>query len=341
MSVYTQVNKRVIKDITNGQVNLKKDHQILISPEPENMFNVHFILPGPEDTPYEGGLYHGMIRLNLQHPVKAPNIHMFTPTGRFVAEGYPLSSGSRGICTTATSFHPETWTPINNLETVMIGFLSLMCDPDDRHVGGVHTTNEQKKAYAKASHQTLMASSVVKDLFTDLHESLVNGTYQPVKLSEISKRRSSEKCASKKHCKTTKKPIKEESTDEETDESSEEIKKPVKKTAKKPTKKTTKKTVKKPVKEELSEEESDDDTNEELEESSEEEIKKPRKKPVKKPVKKSVKKSVKKPVKKSVKKSCKKHIKEESSEEESSDDESEESEELVVKKPVKKRKKRN
>lgn len=336
MSVYTQVNKRVIKDITNGQVNLKKDHQILISPEPENMFNVHFILPGPEDTPYEGGLYHGMIRLNLQHPVKAPNIHMFTPTGRFVAEGYPLSSGSRGICTTATSFHPETWTPINNLETVMIGFLSLMCDPDDRHVGGVHTTNEQKKMYAKASHQTLMASSVVKDLFTDLHESLVNGTYQPVKLSEISKRRSSEKCAKKlkKHCKTTKKPIKEESTDEETDESSEEIKKPVKKPVKKPAKKPTKKTVKKPVKEESSEEESseeesDDDTNEE---SSEEEIKKPRKKPVKKPVKKSVK----KPVKKSVKKSCKKPIKEESS-----DEESEESEELVVKKPVKKRKKRN
>ena len=179
------IHKRVIKDIHDGTKNLKKEFGIYICPEESNFYNVHFLLPGPEDTHYEGGLYHGMIRLNPNHPHGPPNQHFITPNGRFVTEPYPISSGSRGICTTTSSFHPEAWTPVNNLETILKGLISLMCDPYDGGIGGVSSTPEQTKKYAKESLNHIKNDTIVKDLFPELHKSIVDGSYKPIKLGDI------------------------------------------------------------------------------------------------------------------------------------------------------------
>ena len=92
----TQPNKRVIKDIMDGMKNLKGDFGIYIAPEDTDYYKVHFVLQGPENTPFEGGLYHGMIRLNNDHPIRPPRLHMITPSGRFTAEKYPISVSSGG-----------------------------------------------------------------------------------------------------------------------------------------------------------------------------------------------------------------------------------------------------
>ena len=181
----TNIHKRVITDIQSGVKNLKREFGIYICPEEDNYYMVHFILPGPEDTPYEGGLYHGMIRLNNNHPFGAPNIHMITPSGRFIPESYPIPSGSRGICTTATAFHPETWTPVNNIETVLKGFISLMCDPFDGGVGGMKSTDDQTRKFAKASIDSIKSELIIRKLFPELYESLTDGTYQPIKLGKL------------------------------------------------------------------------------------------------------------------------------------------------------------
>lgn len=182
------INKRVLKDIQDGKKNLKDEFGIHIAPEEDNYYRVHFLLAGPEDTPFEGGLYHGMIRLNDNHPKSPPNMYMFTPSGRFVPESCPEPKGSRGICTTATAFHPDTWTPMNNIETVLKGFVSLMCDPYDGGIGGMKSTNDQTKKFAKDSLECLKKDTYVKNLFPDLHKSLMEGTYQKVKIGELSKK---------------------------------------------------------------------------------------------------------------------------------------------------------
>ena len=61
----------------------------------------HFLLEGPPDTPYQGGLYVGRLRFPNDYPYKPPAISMVTPSGRF-ATGV-------SICTTMSEFHPETW----------------------------------------------------------------------------------------------------------------------------------------------------------------------------------------------------------------------------------------
>ena len=197
----TSINKRVIKDIREGTENLKKEFGIYIAPEDENIYRVHFVLPGPEDTPFEGGLYHGMIRLNDDHPRCAPNIHMITPSGRFNPEPHPIPNTSRGICTTATAFHPESWTPLNNIETVLKGFISLMCDPSDIGTGGMRSTPEQIKKFAKASIDHLKNDIVIKNLFPDLYEKIINGTYVTIKLADLSKNNKSSELINTKNIK--------------------------------------------------------------------------------------------------------------------------------------------
>jgi ubiquitin-protein ligase len=187
MSTIT-VNKRVLKDIAEGTDILKDEFGILIEAEQSNMYNIHFILQGADDTPFEGGLYHGLIRLNPNHPISAPNIHMITPSGRFVPESYPLPVGSRGICTTATAFHPETWTPVTSITTVLKGFVSLMSDLNDVGVGGMKSSPDQIKKFARESINCLINDQIVKKMFPDLHQSLLDGTYKPTKMADLSRK---------------------------------------------------------------------------------------------------------------------------------------------------------
>jgi ubiquitin-conjugating enzyme E2 J1 len=44
----------------------------------ENMFEWHFTIRGPTDTPFEGGTYHGRILLPSEYPFKPPNIVFLT-----------------------------------------------------------------------------------------------------------------------------------------------------------------------------------------------------------------------------------------------------------------------
>ena len=176
----TSVNKRVIKDIKDGRKNLREYMGIHIAPE-SDMYRIHFILPGPSDTPYYGGLYHGFIRLSPRHPMCPPTIHMITKSGRFKTENHPIPATSRGICTTASAFHPETWTVLNNIESVIKGFLSLMCDDYDGAVGSVNDTVENRKKYAVESIESIADDPVVMELFPDLHEVVSSGNFDPDK----------------------------------------------------------------------------------------------------------------------------------------------------------------
>ena len=44
---------------------------------------VHFLVAGPEGTWYDGGIYHGVMKLPTDYPYHSPTIVMTTPNGRF------------------------------------------------------------------------------------------------------------------------------------------------------------------------------------------------------------------------------------------------------------------
>jgi ubiquitin-protein ligase len=180
--MHSAVNKRVLLDIKNAITNLMDEYGVYIAPEENNYYNVHFVIQGPEDTPYEGGVYHGMVRLNHEHPNKPPSVFMITPSGRFTPESYPFSPNSNGICTTFTAYHPDTWSPMYTIETVMKSFISFMCDDKDGGMGSIKTTVPQRKKMAIESLNTLINDALVMKLFPDLHEKLSTSSYIPEKI---------------------------------------------------------------------------------------------------------------------------------------------------------------
>jgi len=64
---------------------LKKDPvpYIVAEPIPSNLLEWHYVVTGPEQSPYHGGLYHGKLVFPSEFPFKPPSIYMITPNGRF------------------------------------------------------------------------------------------------------------------------------------------------------------------------------------------------------------------------------------------------------------------
>jgi len=48
------------------------------APLEDNLFEWHFTVRGPEDTEFQGGIYHGRIIVPAEYPMKPPDIIVLT-----------------------------------------------------------------------------------------------------------------------------------------------------------------------------------------------------------------------------------------------------------------------
>ena len=120
----------------------KEECGIRLAPMGNNLLEWHFSFTGVQDSAYEGGVYHGRIRLHPEYPRKAPSISMLTPTGRWQV--------GKEICLSASSFHQETWDPSVNLRTLVMslrGFITTQ----PREIGGILTTGDVQRRLAQSS----------------------------------------------------------------------------------------------------------------------------------------------------------------------------------------------
>ena len=78
----------------------------------------HYVIKGPENTPYDGGFYHGKLVFPREFPFQPPSIYMTTPNGRFKV--------NTKLCLSISDFHPDTWNPAWSVSTILIGLLSFM-----------------------------------------------------------------------------------------------------------------------------------------------------------------------------------------------------------------------
>ena len=109
-------NKRLVTEFKRIQADPPEN--IDVKPNESNIFEWHFLIRGPVDTPYEGGEYHGRLVFPEDYPNAPPSIYMFTPSGRFET--------NVRICTSMSDFHPESWVPSWSVSTILIGLVSFM-----------------------------------------------------------------------------------------------------------------------------------------------------------------------------------------------------------------------
>lgn len=112
-------------------------------PLEENIFEWHFTVRGPDDTPFAGGIYHGRILLPNEYPFKPPSIILLTPNGRFEL--------NKKICLSISAYHPEYWRPSWSIRTVLLALISFLPTDGRGTIGSLEYSDEERAALAKKS----------------------------------------------------------------------------------------------------------------------------------------------------------------------------------------------
>lgn len=149
-----------LRRLRKEYLNLQKESVDYITAKPldSNLFEWHYLITPPSD-PYKGGVYHGKLVFPTTYPLHPPAIYMITPSGRFQV--------NTKLCLSISDYHPESWSPIWNVQTILQGILIFMVT-DEATVGSIITSNKEKKIYASKSLSTNLKNKQFKELFGDL-----------------------------------------------------------------------------------------------------------------------------------------------------------------------------
>lgn len=112
------------------------------APNTANILEWHYVVQGPEDTPYHGGYYHGKLIFPRDYPFKPPRIIMLTPNGRFEI--------NTRLCLSISDFHPDSWNPAWSVATILTGLLSFMVE-QTATLGSIQTSTDVKRKLAISS----------------------------------------------------------------------------------------------------------------------------------------------------------------------------------------------
>lgn len=115
---------------------------ITAHPSESNILEWHYIITGPENTPYHGGQYWGTLMFPPNYPFAPPAIRMHTPSGRF--------QPSSRLCLSISDFHPRSFNPAWEVSTILIGLLSFMTS-EEMTTGSVGGSEAERKYHAARS----------------------------------------------------------------------------------------------------------------------------------------------------------------------------------------------
>jgi ubiquitin-conjugating enzyme E2 D/E len=102
----------IIKDAFDGYT---------ASPLNDNLFNWQAKILGPEDSPYEGGIFYLDIHFPKDYPFKPPKINFTTRIY------HPNINANGGIC---LDILKDQWSPALTISKVLLSICSLLSDPN-------------------------------------------------------------------------------------------------------------------------------------------------------------------------------------------------------------------
>ncbi|KAG0698620.1 ubiquitin-conjugating enzyme/RWD-like protein [Suillus ampliporus] len=116
-------NAMTIKRIHREVADAKKEDlgPIILAPSTDNLFRWAGTIPGPQGSPYEGGVFKIDIQLANDYPFSAPKV-------TFVTRIYHMNISDKGnIC---IDILKQNWSPALSLFKVMLSLSSLLTDPN-------------------------------------------------------------------------------------------------------------------------------------------------------------------------------------------------------------------
>lgn len=116
-------------------------HNISAGPKNDNLYEWEALLIGPEDTPYNGGVFILDIFIPSDYPIKPPNVIFRTRIY------HPNINSAGNIC---LDILKNSWNPSLTISKILLSICSLLNDPntDDPLVPDIaNLFNENKKLY--------------------------------------------------------------------------------------------------------------------------------------------------------------------------------------------------
>jgi len=140
MNEYKRIKKEPIENIT-------------FDVNENNLLSWKFTLFGPHESPYEGGIYNGVIDFPENYPHKPPRV-TFT-SKLFHPNVYPdgklcISILHEGTDTTGYEHAVERWRPIQNIQSIFISIISLLNEPNSDSAANIDAAKllrDNKKEY--------------------------------------------------------------------------------------------------------------------------------------------------------------------------------------------------
>lgn len=165
MASHKRVHTTAASRLRQDYVRIVKDPVPYITalPLPSNILEWHYVVRGPENTPYTGGYYHGKLIFPKDFPFKPPRIFMITPNGRFKV--------NTRLCLSISDFHPDTWNPAWSVSTILTGLLSFMVETSPT-LGSIDTSDYQKRQLALRSGPFNLKDKTFCELFPDTVEEI-------------------------------------------------------------------------------------------------------------------------------------------------------------------------
>ncbi|KAG8221586.1 ubiquitin-conjugating enzyme/RWD-like protein [Butyriboletus roseoflavus] len=119
LTVFQMTMKRIHREIADAQ---KEDlGAITLAPTQDSLYRWKATIPGPQGSPYEGGVYNVDIQLAHDYPFSAPKV-------TFATRIYHMNvSDKGGIC---IDILKQNWSPALSLFKVMLSLSSLLTDPN-------------------------------------------------------------------------------------------------------------------------------------------------------------------------------------------------------------------
>lgn len=102
---------------------MRRDPQpyCIATPVNDDLFKWEATVNGPEETPYEGGVFHLEIIIPLDYPFTPPNVTFRTKVY------HPNINSDGGIC---VDILREAWSPALTICKVLLSIASLLADPN-------------------------------------------------------------------------------------------------------------------------------------------------------------------------------------------------------------------
>jgi len=162
---YNSATRAATSRLRQDYLRLKRDPIPYVSAEPlsSDILEWHYVVTGPENTPYEGGYYHGKLVFPGDFPFKPPAIYMITPNGRFKT--------NRKLCLSISDFHPDTWNPAWSVSTILTGLLSFMLEKSPT-LGSIETSDYDKRQFAYRSLELNLKNNQFCELFPETVEQM-------------------------------------------------------------------------------------------------------------------------------------------------------------------------